>query len=327
MPSGSLLVLSRADVEPLVSLKEAIPVLEKALADLAAGQARLFPVIRERIDPYGGFFGIKAAYLQSQGYLGYKGGGFWKDNRSRGIAGHQSVILLYDPATGVPLAVMDGNYLTVVRTGAVGAIATKYLARADSRIVAVVGCGVQGRIQLDALRQVLNIEQVRCCGRTAESTRAFAAHCARIGVDAAPCGSVREAVQKADVVVTATPSFQPVVENAWVHAGVHINAIGADTEGKHEIDQHILGRAKVVVDSWPQALKLGECQHAVRDGLLRAPHAELGEIVAGQKQGRERRDEITVFDATGLAIQDLAVAAFVYEAARSRGIGRSVALD
>src|SRR5690349_12208332 len=120
----------------------------------------LFPVIRERIDPYGGFFGVKAGYLASRGCLGYKGGGCWASNREKKLAGHQSVILLYDPETGLPQAVIDGNYITVIRTGAVGAIAAKALARKNSRIVAMIGAGVQGAIQLAGLRQVLPVEEV-----------------------------------------------------------------------------------------------------------------------------------------------------------------------
>ncbi|MGH9894682.1 MAG: ornithine cyclodeaminase family protein, partial [bacterium] len=277
MNSARLLVLSRADVEPLIGLKEAIPVVEKAFSDLASERALLFPVIRERISPHGGFFGVKAAHLVSEGYLGYKGGGFWKNNRARGIEAHQSVIVLYDPATGVPTAVIDGNYLTVVRTGAVGAIAAKHLARPNSRAAAVIGCGVQGRIQLDALRQVLTIEEVRCCGWTSESTQTFAAHCSKIGLPVIPCSKAETAVRGADIIVTSTPSFKPIVKDGWVSPGTHINAIGSDTEGKQEIDQRILGRSKVIVDSWAQAKRLGESQHAVRDGLITSAHAELGE--------------------------------------------------
>jgi alanine dehydrogenase len=327
MGSHTLLVLSRADVEPLIGLHEAIPVVEKAFEDLAAARAVVYPVIRERIDPHGGFFGVKAAYLRSQGYLGYKGGGFWKDNRAHGLEGHQSLILLYDPVTGAPTAVIDGNYLTILRTGAVGAIAAKHLARKGARTVAVIGCGAQGRIQVAALRQVRPIGTVRCYSRGAESAARFAAHCRALGVDAVSCSSEQDAVKGADIIVTSTPSFAPVVKDAWVTPGVHINAIGADTEGKHEIDQAILARAKVVVDSWSQAARLGECQHGVRDGLLSSPHAELGEIVAGQKPGREREEEVTVFDATGLAIQDVAVAAYVYEAARARQVGTPLDMD
>src|SRR5215510_6859959 len=153
MPAQPFLVLSRTEVESLITLRDAICAVEEAFCDLARGEAMLFPVIRERVDPYGGFFGVKAGYMASRGCLGYKGGGFWASNRAKGMAGHQSVIMLYDPETGVPKAAIDGNYITVIRTGAVGSIAARRLARRDSRKAAMIGAGVQGAIQLAGLRE------------------------------------------------------------------------------------------------------------------------------------------------------------------------------
>lgn len=315
------LVLARAEVERLVSLSDAIAAVEEAFCALAGGQAFLFPVIRERIDPYGGFFGVKSGYLASRGYLGYKGGGFWASNGAKGLAGHQSVILLYDPETGVPKAAIDGNYLTVVRTAAAGAIAARCLARANSRKAAIIGTGVQGAIQLAGLREVLPIEEVRCWDKVAASSRAFAARVATEGLRARACDTPREAVDGADVVVTATPSFEAVIEDGWIGPGTHINAFGADTRGKQEISETLVARAKVVVDYLPQAREIGECQHAFRRGLIHEVHAELGEILSGRKPGRQSDDEITLFDATGIALQDLAVAGRAYEAALAQGAG------
>jgi len=321
------LILARAEVETLVSLRDAIAAVEEAFCDLARGQAMLFPVIRERIDPYGGFFGVKAGYMAARGCLGYKGGGFWASNRDKGLAGHQSVILLYDPETGAPQAAMDGNYLTVIRTGAVGAIAARALARKNSRIAAIIGTGVQGAIQLAGLREVLPIEEVRCYDKASGSNQAFAASTAAAGLRVIPCDTAAEAVAGADVIVTATPSFQPVIEDGWIAPGTHINAFGSDTRGKQELDVKLMARAKVVPDYLPQARELGECQHAFRAGLIQQVHAELGEILTGSKPGRESDDEITVFDATGIALQDLAVAARAYTAAQERGMGTRVRLD
>jgi len=325
--SQSLLLLTRAEIERLVPLGEAIRAVEGAFLEFGRGNALLFPVIRERIDPYGGFFGVKAGYLASRGWLGYKGGGFWASNRERGLAGHQSVIALYDPETGVPRALMDGNYLTVVRTGAAGAIAARYLARQNSHVAAIIGSGVQGRIQLAALREVLPIEEVRCFDARQESSRALAEAAGQSGLRARCCPSARAAVEGADVVVTATPSFQPVISDQWISPGTHINAMGADTRGKQELDPLILARAKVVVDYLAQAREIGECQHAFRAGLLASVHAELGQIVAGLAPGRETETEITVFDSTGIALQDLAVADLACRAAQACGAGLAVQLD
>src|SRR5947209_4371786 len=182
MSALPFLILSRTEVQKLVSLRDAITSVEEAFGDLARGHAMLFPVIRERIDPYGGFFGVKAGYLASRGCLGYKGGGFWASNRAQGLAGHQSVILLYNPETGVPQAAIDGNYITVIRTGAVGAIAARALARKDSRIAAMIGAGVQAAIQLAGLREVLPIEEVRCYDKDRTAAETFVRNAAGGGL-------------------------------------------------------------------------------------------------------------------------------------------------
>lgn len=323
----SFLVLTSAEVRSLVALRDAIPAVEAALRDFAEGAATLFPVLRERIDPHGGFFGVKAGYIAPRACLGYKGGGFWASNREHGLACHQSLIVLYDPATGVPRAAMDGNYLTVIRTGAMGAIAARLLARANSRTAAIVGAGAQGHIQLDALREALPIEEARVYDVDAGAAEALAQHAEARGLRAAVCATPREAVEGADVVATATPSFTPVVEDAWIAPGTHISAFGADTKGKQEVETRLLARAKIVVDYLPQARAIGECQHAFADGLIGGVHAEIGEILAGRKPGREREEEITLFDATGVALQDLAVAALAYERAIERGLGARLELD
>jgi len=327
VPSHAFLILSRREVETLVSLRDAMVAVEEAFGDLARGEAMLFPVIRERIDPYGGFFGVKAGYLASRRCLGYKGGGFWASNRARDLAGHQSVIMLYDPETGVPLAAIDGNYITVIRTGAVGAIAARALARKDSRVAAMIGAGVQGAIQLAGLREVLPIEEIRCYDKDGAAAELFASEAASAGLRATASRTAAAAVDGADIVVTATPSFQAIIEAAWIRPGMHINAFGADTRGKQEIDEKLLPRVKVVTDYLPQAREIGECQHAFRTGLIDKVHAELGEILTGGKPGRESAGEITMFDATGIALQDLAVAARAYAAAMERGVGTRVALD
>jgi alanine dehydrogenase len=321
------LILSRAEIERLISLADAIETVEKAFCALARGEAFLFPVIRERIDPNGGFFGVKAGYLASQGYLGYKGGGFWASNRRKGIAGHQSVILLYDPATGIPKAAMDGNYLTVIRTGAVGALAARVLARKDSRIAAIAGAGAQGAIQLAALRAVLPIAEIRCYDRDAAAAAAFVQSASSDGLRATATRTAQEAIAGADVIVTATPSFEPFVQAQWIAPGMHISAFGADTRGKQELEAELMPRSKVVVDYLAQACEIGEIQHAFRQGLIGGVHAELGEILTGAKPGRESAEEITLFDATGIALQDLAVAGRAYELAIEQGVGTSVVLD
>ncbi len=319
---SDFLVLSRAEIEPLLTLPDAMDCVEQAFRELALGQASLFPVIRERIEPYGGYFGVKAGHLRTAGVLGYKGGGFWASNRDQGVAAHQSVIVLYSPATGVPMAALDGNFITVIRTGAAGAIAARVLARRDSHNAALIGTGVQARIQLTALRQVLPIERVRCYSRNPASAAAFAES---VGGEAAD--SIEAAVDNADVVVTATPSFEPLVRSNWIRAGTHINAFGADTRGKQELDIELVSTSTRIADHLPQSREIGEFQHAFRAGRVSDVHAELGEVLAGMKPGRTSPTEITIFDATGIALQDLAVAARVYDIAQRKGVGTHIKMD
>ena len=322
-----LVILSDQDVAGLLTLDKVIPLVEEALIDLAQGSGHLFPVIRETIAKHDGIFGIKAGYLERREALGFKAGGFWKNNARRGLTNHQSTMVLFDPATGRPTAIVAANYITQIRTAAIGAIACRHLARTDSRILALIGTGQQGQNQLKAALHVLpEISEVflhdaipSAAEKLAEQLagRPFTVHVAK---------SPATACQNADVIITATPSFQAVVMNEWIKPGTHITAVGTDTRGKQELDPVIFSQAKIVVDNTAQCLFLGECQHAYDAGIIAKDsiHAELGEILSGQKPGRERDDEITVFDTTGVAAQDLITAVHAVSLALNRGIGKHI---
>ncbi len=234
----------------------------------------------------------------------------------------QGIYILSDPATALPLAVMDATYLTAIRTGAAAGVATKYLARAEASSVGLIGCGVQAITALGALRVVLGDElEVIAHDLDGEVARSFASQVdGRVGAanEAAAC----------DVVCTLTPSRSPVVERSWIRPGTHINALGADGPGKQELDVDILRDAKIVIDDLHQAEGGGEINVAMSRGELAIAdlHGSLGEVVAGSKPGRQSSSEITVFDSTGLAIQDVAVARIVYEEAKKRGLGQSLDL-
>ena len=231
------------------------------------------------------------------------------------IVGHRSVWLT---AIILPFA----------RTGAAGAVAARYLSRADSHEVGLIGAGTQGRAQVLGLLAVRPIQRVVVYDAVPGAAKQFARDMARYGLEIHPVSDPRSAVKGADIVITATPSTAAIVQDNWLDPGVHINAIGADTRGKQELDPAIFLRARVVVDDLRQAQELGESQHALSSGLVRPKdiHAELGEIVAGQKMGRQSPDEITLFDATGLAFQDLVAAALAYRLASERGLGLRVSL-
>lgn len=327
---SEILILSRAELQQLLTLEVMIPAIEEAFVAFALGRTLVYPVVREDVPDHRGVFGIKSGYLLDAQIMGLKAGGFWLDNPAKGLTAHQSTTVLFDPATGVPLAVMDGNHITTVRTAAVGAIAARSLARSDSAVAAILGCGVQGTAQAEALCHVLPIRDIRGFDISASNREAFLAHFAGrqdITVDLA--ASAEEAVRGADVVVTAVGGRQPVLKSDWVTAGVHVSAIGTDTRGKIEVETALFPRVTLVVDDGVQAASIGESQSAVAAGLLsrEGPWTTLGEVLAGRKPGRTGAEDITLFDATGLAFQDLVAASVAIRLAGERGMGYRVPLS
>ncbi len=339
---AEVVIVSDKEVESVVDLDRAIGLVEDAFRGLLTGQSRAFPVVREAVPQHAGTFGIKSGHIDHLDALGLKAGGFWLNNGERGLTNHQSAILMFDPATGMPNGLVAANYLTMVRTAALGAIGCKYLARPDSRRLCLIGAGVQGRAQLQAARHVLpQVDDIRiydpvpgkAASLAAEITAASAASVAAgTGgggkVAAKGYDDAESAVRGADVVITATPSTKAIAMSDWVGEGTHVNAMGADTKGKQEHDPALVARVKLVVDNLAQCLELGESQHAYRLGLLRpeSVHAEIAQVISGQKPGRQSPHETTLFDSTGVAIQDLAVASYAVGAIRASGRARTVTL-
>jgi alanine dehydrogenase len=245
-------------------------------------------------------------------------------NPARGLLTVMAKILLNDPDTGLELADLDGTYITDFRTGAAGGVAARYLARSDATRLGLIGAGAQARTQVAAILKVRPIQEIVVYDRHLTCSRPFAEKAAaRYGIAVRPTENPAEAVVDMDIVVTTTPSRTPVVKREWVSPGTHINAIGADAAGKQELDPAILTGGKVVVDDWAQASHSGEINVALaRNELTQGQiYGSLGEIVAGKKPGRVAPEEITVFDSTGLIIQDLALGQAVYQRARERGLG------
>jgi len=223
---------------------------------------------------------------------------------------------------------MDGTRITAMRTGGAGGVAAKYLTRRDSKVIGIIGAGTQGRTQLMALKEVLpGIDEVRVFDKVREHGERYADEMrSRVGLDIRPVCEAREAVCEADIVVTTTPSTEPIVMDDWVGDGMHINSIGADAPGKEELDPAILKRAKIVVDDFEQAMHSGEVNVPLARGLIGKEeiHAEIGEVVAGKKTGRVSDDEVTVFVSTGLAVQDISTAWKVYKKAERAGLGKKI---
>ncbi len=329
-PTGDILVLNRAELQHLLTLDVMVPALRAAFVAFAEGRTQAYPVVREEVRAHRGIFGIKSGYVQDEGIIGLKAGGFWLDNPPRGLTAHQSTTILFDPQTGVPLAVMDGNHITTVRTAAVGALAAGVLARPDSRVAAILGCGVQGTGQAQALCHSLPITEIRAFDASSANLDRFAqALAARPGVSVVVSATAEAAVRGADVVVTAMGAREPVLRADWVTAGMHVSMFGTDTRGKIEVETALFAKGTLVVDDVTQANTIGETQHAIAQGLVAADtaHLTLGAILAGQCAGRTRADEITLFDATGLAFQDIVAGSIAMALARERGLGRYVSLS
>jgi alanine dehydrogenase len=251
-------------------------------------------------------------------------------NRRRGLPTVMAVIVMNDPATGFPTAVLEGRLITKLRTAAAAAVAAQALARPDSRVVGLVGCGAQADAQLLALAEVFRLSEVRVwgyrAGEAAQFCRLMRRRLPRVRL--LPTARIRDCVQGVDLVVTLTPARRPLIKLSWLSPGTHLNAVGADAPGKQELDPAILRAATVVVDERKQALHGGELNVPVRRGQFRARdiHASIGEILIGKRPGRRSRAELTVFDSTGLAIHDVAVGAEVIRQARRRHLGRRVRL-
>ncbi|WP_457591730.1 alanine dehydrogenase [Geoglobus sp.] len=311
------LILSKDDVEGLLTMEMCMKAVEHAFELHGKGLTQMPAKIYLTFEK--GDLRAMPAYIE--GHAGIKWVNSHPGNREKGLPTVMALLIYNDPETGFPLAVMDATHITNMRTGAAGGIAAKYLARKDSRVFGFVGCGMQARTQFLALREVFDIEKVRCFDLSESVARDFAAFVSDYGVDAEVSG-VERACQ-CDVLTTTTPSRTPVVKSEWVREGTHINAIGADAPGKQELETEILKRAKVVVDDYEQAIHSGEVNVPISSGEFGRDdiYASIGEIVAGLRPGRESDDEITVFDSTGLAIQDIATATLVYEKALELGKG------
>ena len=325
----SIRLLSKRDLEQVLTLGEVIKVVEEGFAADAAGTITTFPVVMEHIAVHNAFFGIKSGYVPSTETLGLKVAGFWPPPEGSPVPGHFAVIFLLDGESGTPLAFMDGNLITTLRTGAAGAVAAKYLARPKSNTVGLIGAGVQGRIQVRALAELFELSEVRVWDQSRKAVARYVEAMSGQGFVVRPVDSPQEAVSGADIIVTATPSTKCLVDADWVAAGTHVNAIGADARGKQENDPRLFTRAKVVVDKLSQCRELGDLQHPLRQGLIKESdvHAELGEIVAGKKAGRTQPEEITIFDATGVSFQDLVTARLAYERAVEAGLGTEFTLE
>ncbi len=309
----STLLLTKKDIRQLLQMPAVIDAVEQAFVDLGQGRAQM-PTKAYLVLERGDFRAMPAAL---PGAAGVKWVNVHPQNPSAGLPTVMALMIYSDPATGYPLAIMDATDITAYRTGAAAAIASKYLAREDSHTLGIVGAGQQAHTQLLAHAQLFKLELIKVFDISRDAIRKL--------VNAFPEYPIREApleeVADSDIVCTVTPVRKPFLKRVWVKPGTHINAIGADAEGKEELEPSLLKAAMVVVDDLRQASIAGEINVPIRKGLFKIEdvYATLSEVITGKKHGRKDRESITIFDSTGIGIEDIAVAKVIYEKARESG--------
>ena len=323
-------ILTRRQVLALLSLPECITAVEHAFRLHADGRS-LGPGVLGVPAPRGGFHIKAAGLIGERSYFAAKTNANFPDNLQRfGLPTIRGTVVLVDAETGEPVALMDSASVTALRTGAATAVAAKYLARPGSRRVTIVGCGVQGEVQLAAIAAALPVEQAWVLDIDPARAESLATRAqANLGIRASVVTNLRAALHDSDVCVTCTPSRSPFVFRDDIVSGTFIAAVGADNRGKQELEPELVASSTLVVDVFEQCAEIGELQHVLAAGLMtrEGVHAELADVVAGRRLGRTHDEEITVFDSSGTALQDVAAAILVYEKALANGEGTEVKLD
>jgi alanine dehydrogenase len=314
---SEVFILSKKEIENFLKMSETLKAVEKAFRLQGQGEPVMPPKLYLELPKYHGDFRAMPAYID--GSAGIKWVSVYPNNPGHNLPTVLAVIILCDLNTGYPLAVMDGTYITNMRTGAAGGVAVKYLARTESSVIGIIGAGMQARTQLMAIKEVLSmIDEVKVFDQQEQASLKYAEEMgAKLNLDIRPVGSIEQAAD-ADILITTTPSRKPIVKKEYVRPGTHINAIGADAKGKQELEADLLRAAKILVDDIEQASHSGEINVPLSQGLtsLEDIYGNLSEVVAGIKKGRENEQEITIFDSTGLGIHDIICARLVYERAK-----------
>ncbi|GLP86935.1 iminosuccinate reductase BhcD [Tritonibacter mobilis] len=311
-------------IADLMTRDAAFDAVEKVFAAMAAGDAYNFPVVREAIGHEDALYGFKGGFDRAGLSLGLKAGGYWPNNlEKRGLINHQSTVFLFDPDTGKVRAMVGGNLLTALRTAAASSVSIKHLAREDAKVIGMIGAGHQAKFQLRAALEQRDFDKVIGWNLHPEMLLNLEEVATEAGL---PFEAVElDGMRAADVIISITSSFDAILKADQVSPGTHIACMGTDTKGKQEVDPQLLVRATVFTDEVAQSTSIGEAQHAVAQGLIgEADVAQLGAVINGAHPGRTSAEQITLFDGTGVGLQDLAVAASVVELAVKKGIAIEV---
>lgn len=324
-----VLILTRSDLEKILSMKDVIEVLEKAFAELTRGIAILPQRATITLDKKAGWMGVMPAYLEEMGSLSTKIVTVFEKNLEKNVPTIMATVILNSAETGAPLAIMEGTYITAMRTGAVCGVATKYLARKDARTAGIFGAGVQARTQLMAMCAVRDIERAFVYDMFENRADAFAAEMSKKLNIPVEKRKINDIVEESDIIVTATTAKTPVFDGNLVKPGTHLNLIGSFKPEVREVDEVVIKKSKLVVDQKSAALEeAGDIIIPLKAGIITEEHiyAELGELVTGIKPGRTTDSEITLFKSVGLGIQDCATALLAYSKAKEKGIYKDIDL-
>ena len=314
-----MLIVSEEVCQKVVDRSSAFTAVEQVFAAMARGDAYNFPVIREAIGHADALYGFKSGFDRAGLALGLKSGGYWPGNMDKGLTNHQSTVFLFDPDTGKLHALVGGNYLTAVRTAAASSVSIAHLARKDAKVLGMVGAGHQAQFQLRAAAEQRDFEKVVAWNFHPDMLP-------KLGAVAAEIGLPFEAVEReqlgteADAIITITSAHEALMMKDWIKPGTHIACMGTDTKGKQEVDPALIAAATVFTDEVAQSTTIGETQHAIAAGLIADKDiTPIGDVINGKHAGRTSDDEITLFDGTGVGLQDLAVASVAARLAQENG--------
>ena len=320
------LLLTKEEVGRLISMKEVIGTVEEAYKAFNSDQVMQPAYMGIHLPPPRGEIDFKAGYCRSNEVISLKAssGGFIDNPTAHGVPNGMGTILLFDARSCALACVMDGSLITGLRTGAAGAVSVSALARQNAKTIASIGTGNQARMQIRAIREVMKIEVVHAWDSNPDTLSRYKTDIeSELGIPVVAAKSKRQAVEQADVLITTTRGKGSLVEASWIRPGTHIVAIGTDQRGKQELDPEIFRNAKIVNDSIEQCIEKGETWHPLNRNIIAREdiHAEIGEILLGRKPGRETDDEVTIFDSTGMAIQDNTTAARIHRNAMATHVG------
>ena len=324
------LIINHSQLKKCIKLcSDLIPIIENAFIQLSNGNTTMPPILRLDIKEYHGEADVKTAYIKGLDSFAIKVASGFFNNPSIGLPSSNGLMILLDSKTGLLKAVLlDKGYLTDIRTAIAGSIASKYLSNENSTSVAIIGTGMQARLQLSSLSLARNISQVNIWGRDESKIDKYIQDMKNFkDCRLVKCSSAESAVKESEIIITTTPSNSPIIQYQWLQSGQHITAMGSDAEHKNELDPEIILRCNYYIpDNLDQTKILGELNHAIKKKIIKKDkkYTELGEIISNPNLGRKTENDITVCDLTGTGVQDTAIARYAYDLVKSKNLGMEI---